>query len=134
MALFAVPGIVFIIRAFDDCERLGDGEIQCFGDQFGAGSFFGGLALIFVGVIGIALFYTWQVATRGQTWGRQIVGVKVINERTGEAPGWGKALGRGLFAWFISAQIFYIGYLWMLWDDKKQTLHDKVAGTHVIKV
>ena len=53
---------------------------------------------------------------------------------TGEPIGIGKALGRQLFASFISGQIFSLGYLWMLWDDKKQTWHDKIVGSVVIKV
>jgi uncharacterized RDD family membrane protein YckC len=26
-----------------------------------------------------------------------------------------------------------LNYLWPLWDDKKQALHDKVAGTNVVR-
>jgi len=33
----------------------------------------------------------------------------------------------------ISGQIFYLGYLWMLWDDKQQTWHDKVVGSIVVR-
>jgi len=132
MAVFAIPGIVIIVNtASDECVTFAD-ETVCSDDA--AGGFFGGGALIAVGFLLVAFIYLRQLAKTGRTWGRKIVGIKVINEKTGEAPGWGKALGRQLFAGFISAQIFYIGYLWMLWDDKKQTLHDKVAGTHVIKV
>jgi uncharacterized RDD family membrane protein YckC len=29
--------------------------------------------------------------------------------------------------------IALINYLWPLWDDKKQALHDKVAGTNVVR-
>ncbi|MEL6890352.1 MAG: RDD family protein [Actinomycetota bacterium] len=130
-ALLVVPGIIFIARAIDEnCVTLGD-EILCTGDQ--VGGVLGGVALIGIGALVVFFVYLRALATSGRTWGRRIVGVRVINERTGEAPGWGKALGRTLFAGFISAQIIYIGYLWMLWDDKKQTLHDKVAGTHVIR-
>ena len=32
------------------------------------------------------------------------------------------------------ALVFGLGYLWMLWDDKKQTWHDKVVGSIVVKV
>ena len=38
-----------------------------------------------------------------------------------------------MFAGFISGQICYLGYLWMLWDGKNQTWHDKVAGTFVVR-
>ncbi len=30
-------------------------------------------------------------------------------------------------------QVIYIDYLWPLWDDKNQTLTDKILGTVVIK-
>ena len=66
--------------------------------------------------------------------GSKIVGIKVIGETTGTPIGFGRALGRQLFAGFISSQIFYLGYLWMLWDDKKQTWHDKVVNSIVVKV
>ncbi len=130
--LFLVPGIILIVNDIDEnCVSI-DGEIFCTGEE-GAG-IAAGIALMLVGVLLVAFIYLRQVATSGRTWGRRIVGIKVIKEIDGTPPGWGKALGRQLFAVFISAQIIYIGYLWMLWDDKKQTLHDKVAGTHVIKV
>lgn len=129
--VFAIPGGILIFNDIDtNCVSVGD-ELFC-NDDFGGG-IFGGLALIGVGILVIAFIYLRALAKSGQTWGRKIVGIKVIKELDGTPPGWGKALGRQLFASFISAQIIYIGYLWMLWDDKKQTLHDKVAGTHVIR-
>jgi len=132
MAVFAIPGIVLLANtASDECVTFGN-ETVCSDDA--SGGFIGGFALMFIGFLVVAFIYLRQLAKSGRTWGRKIVGIKVINERTGEPPGWGKAIGRQLFASFISVQIIYIGYLWMLWDDKKQTLHDKVAGTHVIKV
>jgi uncharacterized RDD family membrane protein YckC len=69
----------------------------------------------------------------GQPWGARIVGVKVIDERTGATIGFGRALGRSLFANIISANVFYLGYLWMLWDDKKQTWQDKVVNSVVVR-
>jgi uncharacterized RDD family membrane protein YckC len=39
-----------------------------------------------------------------------------------------------LFAVVISSNILYLGFLWMLWDGDRQTWHDKIAGTVVIKV
>jgi uncharacterized RDD family membrane protein YckC len=29
----------------------------------------------------------------------------------------------------VSFVVFFIGYLWMLWDSNKQTWHDKAAGS-----
>ncbi len=135
VAVVAIPGIFLIFQAYDGCSRGEfDNEFRCVGDQLQVGSLLLGIAVIGIGFLLVGFLYLRALATTGQTWGRKMVGVKVIDERTGEAPGWGKAIGRTLFAWFISGQIFYIGYLWMLWDERKQTLHDKVAGTHVINV
>lgn len=133
MAAFIVPGAVLIVASFDDCVTIGD-EIVCPDGSPEAGMIGGGIALIVVGFLLVAFIYLRALGKKGQTWGRKIVGIKVIGETTGEPIGFGRALGRQLFASFISGQIFYLGYLWMLWDDKKQTWHDKVVGSIVVKV
>jgi hypothetical protein len=38
-----------------------------------------------------------------------------------------------LFASFISGQICGLGYLWALWDKQRQTWHDKVISSVVVK-
>ncbi len=138
MAVFMVPGGVLIAVAFRDCTTVersdGTTVLECGGDAFDWASFSGGLALIALGFLIVAFIYLRALGKTGQTWGRKIVGIKVIGETTGEPIGFGRALGRQLFASFISAQIVYLGYLWMLWDDKKQTWHDKVVSSIVVKV
>jgi uncharacterized RDD family membrane protein YckC len=57
----------------------------------------------------------------------------VVRSRTGEPLGVGRAIGRQLFAGFISGQVCYLGYLWMLWDEQKQTWHDKVVDSIVVR-
>lgn len=132
-AVFAVPGIVFIVRAFRDCTNI-DNEITCTGDQFDTGSFAIGLALAAIGAIIALVLYIRHLGGSGQTWGRKIVGIRVVRESTGEPIGYGRAIGRALFAGAISGQICYLGYLWMLWDDKNQTWHDKVVDSIVVRV
>ena len=89
--------------------------------------------MIVVALLFVFVLYVRALGKTGQTWGRKVVGVKVLGEMTGEPLGFGRALGRVLFASFISGQIFYLGYLWMLWDDKQQTWHDKVVGSVVVR-
>jgi len=36
--------------------------------------------------------------------------------------------------YLISALIFYLGFIWIAFDRKKQGWHDKIAGTCVIKI
>ena len=70
----------------------------------------------------------------GQTWGRKIVGVKVVDMASGQPLGFGKALGRCLVEGLISGSICNLGYLWMLWDTNKQTWHDKIVSSVVVKI
>ena len=68
----------------------------------------------------------------GQTLGRQAAGIRITNLQGGPITK-GQAWGRYLFKAFFSGLIFYLGYLWMLWDANKQCWHDKVANTLVLK-
>jgi uncharacterized RDD family membrane protein YckC len=131
--VFVVPGVVLIASSFEDCVTIDD-EIFCPPGSPNGGMIAGGIALILIGVLVVFFLYVRALGKTGQTWGRKIVGIKVVGESTGEPIGFGRALGRQLFASFISAQIIYLGYLWMLWDDKKQTWHDKVVNSIVVKV
>lgn len=65
------------------------------------------------------------------TIGKKAMGIKVTDTR-GQRISFARATGRH-FATFLSAIILAIGYLMMLWDDRKQTLHDKIADTIVVK-
>lgn len=136
-AVFVAPGGVMVGSAFADCETRtrsdGTTELLCSDGDIKVGLLIGGLALIVVGAIVVIVLYIRALARTGQTWGRKIAGVKVVRQDNGQPIGVGKAIGRQLFAVLISAQILYLGFLWMLWDDRKQTWHDKISGTIVIR-
>jgi uncharacterized RDD family membrane protein YckC len=65
------------------------------------------------------------------TLGKRALGLKVT-DMNGQRISFANASGR-FFGKYVSAIILCIGYLMMLCDDKKQTLHDKMAGTLVVK-
>jgi uncharacterized RDD family membrane protein YckC len=78
------------------------------------------------------LYYALQESGVHQaTLGKRALNLKVTN-LAGNRISFGQATGR-YFGKIISAVILLIGYFMMLWDDKKQTLHDKMAGTLVLK-
>lgn len=129
---FAIVGVILIVQAFDDCVTL-DGEITCPEGAPDAGPIALGVVAIVAGVVVVAFVYLRALARTGRTWGRSIVGVTVIRQDDGAPPGWGKAIGRTLFEGLISPILFNLGFLWMLWDDRNQTWHDKVAGTLVVR-
>lgn len=65
------------------------------------------------------------------TIGKKALGIKVTDTH-GHRISFAQATGRHFATW-LSGIILFIGYLMMLWDDKKQTLHDKIANTIVVK-
>lgn len=75
--------------------------------------------------------YFWIGNSLGGTAGKRITGLAVIDE-TGHAPGLARGLVRYLVS-LVSALALYLGYLWMIRDEKKQTWHDKAAGTYVVR-
>lgn len=78
------------------------------------------------------LYTALQESSAAQaTLGKRAMGIKVADMQ-GERISFLRATGRH-FGKFISSIILFIGFLMMLWDDKKQTLHDKMAGTLVTK-
>lgn len=131
-AVFIAPAIALGIFAFDDCVSIED-EIVCPPGAPDAGPLAAGIAIGLIGFIVVAVVYLRALGRTGQTWGRKIVGIKVVSAETGQPIGIPRALGRQLFANFISGQICYLGYLWMLWQPRKQTWHDMVVGSVVVR-
>jgi uncharacterized RDD family membrane protein YckC len=66
----------------------------------------------------------------GQSIGRKVIGVRLVSEATGQPLGTGMALVRDL-AHIADAVPCYIGFLFPLWDAKKQTFADKIMKTVV---
>jgi WD40 repeat protein len=87
--------------------------------------FFSIFAFLLYFLISLA-YYIFSVAD-GQTLGNKFVNSELI-DANGNPPGYAKALVRYVTKTLFS-DILIIGYLWVLWDKNKQTLHDNLAGT-----
>ncbi|MEV4949094.1 RDD family protein [Streptomyces sp. NPDC053755] len=86
----------------------------------------------FVYLIGMFFFQIYKEGSTGQTIGKRAVGTRTLREADGRPLGFGMAFVRQL-AHFLDGIACYIGYLWPIWDAKKQTFADKVCSTVVIK-
>ena len=89
----------------------------------------------FITLLGVAagvLYYGLMEGRTGQTVGKRALSVKVVDSRTGTPIGVGRAIGRH-FAKILSAIPCLLGFFWMLWDPYKQTWHDKMVGSYVLK-
>ena len=84
-------------------------------------------------VLAIGIWNRWIKGGQGQTVGRKVAGVTVVKEATGQPLGTGMAFVRDL-AHIADNIICYIGWLFPLWDAKRQTLADKIVGTVAVRV
>jgi uncharacterized RDD family membrane protein YckC len=72
--------------------------------------------------------YGYRQGTTGSSIGKSVLKFKVVSEVTGRPLGFGLSVVRQL-AHLVDAIICFIGYLFPLWDAKRQTLADKIMTT-----
>lgn len=85
---------------------------------------------VIVGFI-VSLVYYLRAWTRsGRTVGNIVMDIKVVGA-DGNPPTLGKAILRYI-GYIISGLIAGLGFLWVAFDNKRQGLHDKIAGTYVV--
>ena len=97
----------------------------------GAASTTGQLAMALAGVLIIAYVvwnYGYRQGTTGSSIGKSIMKFKVVSEKTWQPIGFGLSIVRQI-AHIIDGAICYIGYLFPLWDAKRQTIADKIMTT-----
>jgi len=102
---------------------------------------FSGVAYLVAVFLYAPVLMAREGAGNGQTWGKQIVGIRAVRDG-GQPFDFGSALLRefvikGLLfgtvgGWFFGIPTL-LDYLWPLWDDENRCLHDMVAKTHVVR-
>lgn len=135
ISVISIPIIVWLVATFEtEIGLCSDGVSTCeTPTDSTAVRLFIGIALIGLAALTVLFFYQLiGLARSGKTPGRRIMKIRVIREESGDPPGWGRGVVRVLVGG-ISGQILYLGHLWRLWDDDKQTWHDKAANTVVIR-
>ena len=88
-----------------------------------------------IGIVGPFVYFTYFHGSTGQTPAKRWLGIRVVGDSTGEPIGYGRAFGRyGItFVFGVFIIPLLLDYLWPLWDEKNQALHDKVVGSIVVK-
>lgn len=118
-AILVLLGILIAVSG-----DIGDGSID---------ALFSGMLVV------IQAGYRWWGNATGRSLGKRVVGIRIVREETGAAPGLGYGFVRLLveMALGVLSLLFLflpslINYLSPLWDAKRQTIHDKAAGTVVV--
>jgi uncharacterized RDD family membrane protein YckC len=61
-----------------------------------------------------------------------LLGLRIVDAEDGSAPGM-RALVLRYLGYLVAALPLCLGYLWMLWDPRRQGWHDKMARTVVVR-
>ena len=96
-------------------------------DRFIAG---GGHFLVSYVLPAIAIIAFWVY--RSATPGKMFIRATIVDAKTFLQPSKGQLIGR-YFAYYLSTIPLGLGFLWIIWDPKKQGWHDKLAGTVVVR-
>ncbi|AFM18808.1 hypothetical protein Mycch_4086 [Mycolicibacterium chubuense NBB4] len=124
---------------------LGTQETDCVTDtsDYGMGGFCssttsttGQSAMVLAGAL-IVAYVVWNLGyrqgTTGSSIGKSIMKFQVVSEKTWQPIGFGLSVLRQI-AHIIDGAICYIGYLFPLWDAKRQTIADKIMITVCVPV
>ena len=90
------------------------------------------LVFVLTIVIDVAYFAGFWSSEFQATLGQKICGLRVVSASDFGKISFGRALGR-FFAMILSGLIFCIGFLMIAFTERKQGLHDMIAGTYVTK-
>jgi uncharacterized RDD family membrane protein YckC len=88
--------------------------------------------LIFLAALGWGIYNAYLQGQTGQSTGKKQGGLRLLHEQTGQPIGAGAGIGR-FFVHILDGILCGLGFLWPLWDAKKQTFADKIMTTVVVK-
>jgi uncharacterized RDD family membrane protein YckC len=92
------------------------------------------VTLIIVGALTALAFFIWNICIRqgrtGASIGKSVLAIRLVNSDL-QPIGAGWSFLR--YVLHILDGICYIGYLWPIWDSRKQTFADKIMNTFVIQ-
>lgn len=100
------------------------------------------LALIGLGgvlLLGVAIYQLVMLATRGQSIGKRMLGIRIVTHPDGDNPGGVKTIiMRGFLPGIISnipllGPIFSLVNICFIFREDRRCIHDLIAGTQVVK-
>ena len=118
------------------------GLVDFYFDYWGAP--FGKSRLVFGSVLLVILILyevVW-VAKRGHNFGKLVFGIKIVRLEDARIPGWGRCVSRTFIpaVWllwllvpFAGPLLFLLLYAPVMWQSRRQGLHDKFTATIAIK-
>ena len=135
--LVALPGLIVLIAALASADTETDAAGTTTITDINGGLIALAVVLFLLAVVFQFWNYGWRNGSKGCSLGKQVVGIRLVSEATRQRPGgWvglGRFLVRNLLGALTGGIYTILTYLWPLWDEKKQTLDDKIFSTLVVR-
>jgi uncharacterized RDD family membrane protein YckC len=77
--------------------------------------------------------WSYRQGTTGSTVDKSILKFKVVSEKTWQPIGFGRSVLRQL-AHRVDQMVCYVGFLFPLWDAKRETLAEMIVGTVCVPI
>lgn len=77
------------------------------------------------------IYHTLFVWQYGASLGKIAMKIRVADATTFSQPSFQSAFNRGVFR-VVSSLVFYLGFIWALFDPRREAWHDKTASTLVV--
>jgi uncharacterized RDD family membrane protein YckC len=134
-----LPALHDYFSTFNTTIGLGNGSTRTIEGTDGTNKMVIGMDLLmgrFAGVLGwsglfVAWFTIWPRITGGRSPGKALLRIRVVRLDGGSLRWWdcfGRAAGYG-----ASAATLFLGFLEAIWHPNRQAIHDKIAGTVVVR-
>jgi uncharacterized RDD family membrane protein YckC len=123
----------YLVDSLIACAIVGVGII--IGAVLGTQSEALGVFMTIITVLAAVGFVVWNLVRQGQTGqtlGKGMLAIRLVRLDGQTSPGVGLSIGRHLLHMFIDGALCGLGYLWPLWDEKRQTFADKIVDTVVV--
>ena len=94
----------------------------------------GSITIPMISLVIFLAYLVWVTVLfgKGRTPGKLLVNIRVIRA-DGRDAGLGVMVVRSVVGKFISALVFYLGFVWILIDENRQAWHDKLVDTFIVE-
>jgi uncharacterized RDD family membrane protein YckC len=123
-----VPGLIIFFAARDGRRKDADLELA-------------GILTMMLCYVGIIIYEAVLLSAHGQTLGKRIMRIRVVNYHSGDNPGFLGAIVLRIFVPFVIEAvlgplciIFLLADICFIFGDERRCLHDMLAGTTVVEV
>ena len=128
VAAIAILSFV-VVLLFSGVVTIGERSDSGIIDFFAAAT-----ALLLAGVSLVLqfLYFGFLWSRDGQTFGMKAANIRVVRQDGVTFPSFMRSGLRGSVGYWISGLIFWLGYLWALFDSNSEAWHDKIFDTWVV--